>query len=102
MDNNTIQQQLVQWKQKYYQALSDLEQQKDFESLLRLSLSRLSLAAQGLDPTLDTQLESLRNALRKKSQEQKTIQDILEKMQKTIIRMELNKKPTSNYWRSNS
>lgn len=91
MDINTSQQQLTQWKQKYYQSLSDLEQQKEFDALLRRSLSRLALAAQGLDPALDTQLNSLRINLRKQSQEQAEIEHILEKMEKTIIRIEQNK-----------
>jgi diguanylate cyclase len=93
MDNNAIQQQLNQWKQKYYQALSDIEQQKDFDSLLRRSLSRLALAAQGLDPALDTQLDALRNNLRRKSQEQKEIEHILEEMEKALLNIEQNKTP---------
>ncbi len=91
MDKNTIQQQLAQWKQKYYQALSDIEQQKDFDALLRRSLSRLALAAQGLDPALDKQLDRLRANLRKTNHEQKEIASILEKMEKTIIQMEQDK-----------
>ena len=91
MDINTIQQQLNQWKDKYYRSLSDLEQQKEFDDLLRRSLSRLSLAAQGLDPTLDKQLDTLRATLRKKGQEKREIQRLLEKMEKTIIRIEQSK-----------
>ena len=54
MDNDKSQQQVAKWKEKYYQSLSDLEQRKDTDALLRRSLSRLTLIAKGLDPELDS------------------------------------------------
>ena len=66
MDNDKSQRQVSKWKEKYYQSLSDLEQHKDSDALLRRSLSRLAFVAQGLDPELDSQLNALRNNLRKK------------------------------------
>jgi diguanylate cyclase len=91
MDNNAIQQQLTQWKNKYYQSITELEQQQQHDTLLRRSLGRLALVAQGLDPSLDPHLSSLRQTLRKKDQEQHQIEYILEKIDDTIIKMENNK-----------
>jgi|GEM_PF-2237387 len=64
MYNDKIQQQLSQWKQKYYKSITELEQQQQLDTLLRRSLA---LIAQGLDSTLDSHLSSLRTSLRKKS-----------------------------------
>ena len=66
MANNDVVQQLEEWKQKYYQSITDLEQQQSYDELLQRSLARLALAAQGLDSKLDTQLTSLRKELRSK------------------------------------
>jgi len=87
---NDITQQLEEWKQKYYQSITDLEKQQSYDELLQRSLGRLALAAQGLDPSLDKQLKSLRSVLRGKS-DQVEIEHILEKMEKAIARMESNK-----------
>ncbi len=56
------------WKLKYFRHLERYEQEEaswqKTEELLRRSLSRVSLAAEGLDPELDTQLQGLRKAIR--------------------------------------
>jgi len=87
---NDITQQLEEWKQKYYQSITDLENQQTYDELLQRSLGRLALAAQGLDPALDKQLKSLRSVLRGKS-DQVEIEHILEQMEKAIPRMESGK-----------
>jgi len=87
---NDITQQLEEWKQKYYQSITDLEKQQTYDELLQRSLGRLALAAQGLDPALDRQLKSLRSVLRGKSDQIK-IEHILEQMEKAIARMESSK-----------
>ncbi len=60
--------QALQWKKKYFSALEKLEhveqQSADTETLLRRSLSRISLALDGFDSQLDKQLDSLRNSIR--------------------------------------
>ncbi len=60
--------QALQWKKKYFSALEKLEQieQKsaDDDTLLRRSLSRISLALDGFDNQLDKQLDKLRNDIR--------------------------------------
>lgn len=87
MTDDTASQQLEEWKQKYYASISALEQQQSYDELLQRSLGRLALAAQGLDPALDTQLKSLRDVLRGKKDQQE-IQQILHKMEKAITQME--------------
>jgi diguanylate cyclase len=86
MDNETIKQQLNQWEKKYYKSITDLEERKELDILLRRSLSRLALVAQGIDSTLDTHLSSLRSSLRNKNQKQ--LELLLEKIDETIIKME--------------
>ncbi|MCL4315550.1 MAG: hypothetical protein M1527_01550 [Gammaproteobacteria bacterium] len=56
------------WKQKYYDSLEQIEkkerQWQDVEGLLRRGIARLTLAARGVNDTLDRELERLRNAIR--------------------------------------
>jgi diguanylate cyclase len=56
------------WKQKYLDSLDNLERQEKHwrasESLLKQGLTRVALAAEGLDPQLDTDLSLLRETLR--------------------------------------
>lgn len=56
------------WRQKYYTTLEKTEaKQHEWESLekmLRRCISRLALAADGIHPDVDVQLESLRKAVR--------------------------------------
>tara|TARA_R110002049_G_scaffold262028_1_gene438109 strand:+ start:411 stop:2045 length:1635 start_codon:yes stop_codon:yes gene_type:complete len=87
MADDIASQQLEEFKQKYYASLTSLEQQQDYDELLQRSLGRLALAAQGLDPALDTQLKSLRDVLRGKQDQQK-MQFVLNKMEKAITQME--------------
>lgn len=60
--------QALQWKKKYFSALEKLEQAEqksaDDDTLLRRSLSRISLALDGFDGPLDKQLDKLRNDIR--------------------------------------
>jgi len=57
-----------QWKQRYFAALEEHEKKekesKNAQAALRRSISRLSLAADGVNAKLDTQLEHLRNTVR--------------------------------------
>lgn len=59
------------WKQKYFNALEDLERQEvrwtELEKLLRRSISHLSLLGDGLDSELDDALNTLRNRIRNES-----------------------------------
>ncbi len=57
-----------QWKQKYYAQLDELEQkEKDWEqleSILKRTISRISLAAEGQNPSLDRHLSTLRQSIK--------------------------------------
>jgi diguanylate cyclase len=71
------------WKQKYFTSLEDLEAREkqllETESLMRHSLTRLSLAAAGIDAALDEQLEKFRKRVRggaDNAQLQRLIDDI--------------------------
>jgi len=73
------------WKKKYFTSLEDLElrekQLAETESVMRHSLTRLSLAAAGIDASLDEQLEKFRKQLRSgadKVQLQRLIEGISE------------------------
>lgn len=61
-------QDMEHWRQKYYATLEKAEtKQHEWESLekmLRRCISRLALAADGIHPDIDTQLENLRKAVR--------------------------------------
>lgn len=90
MSNDDAAKQLKEWKKKYYESISSLEKQQSYEDLLQRSLGRLALAAQGLDPSLDTQLNSLRKISRRKNNH-KEMQTTLDQMEKAIARMEVAK-----------
>ena len=71
------------WKQKYLTSLDHIEarekQLAETENLMRHSLTRLSLAAAGIDPVLDEQLEKFRKVVRSgadKASLQRLIDDI--------------------------
>lgn len=57
-----------QWKRKYYTSLERFESKETewatIDALLRRSISRLTLAADGISGSLDEQLERLRNTIR--------------------------------------
>lgn len=91
MANDDTVQQIDEWKQKYYQSITELEKQQSYDDVLQRSLGRLALAAQGLDDDLDTQLKSLRHVLRRNSDQSK-IQTILELMEQAIAKMDASVK----------
>lgn len=87
--------QAAQWKRRYYDSLEQLEKKEKLwlrsEDLLRRAISRLTLAAEGLDNTLDGQLESLRNAFRDKADGSVLYQRV-EAMSDTLLRLDQKKK----------
>ena len=80
-----------QWKRKYYESLETIEQKeqrwKQLEEVLRKTISRLALAADGLDATLDKQLRDLRNAIRDRVSEAVLMQRI-EVVSRTLVRLD--------------
>jgi len=68
VDSDTEAAEAEQWKRKYFDQLEQLEarekQWQQADELLRKTISRLTLAAEGQDETLDRQLREVRNAIR--------------------------------------
>ena len=52
------------WKQKYLECVDELETKQRADEVLRKAISRLTLAADGRDAQLDSQLEKVRHAIR--------------------------------------
>ncbi len=90
-DNN------LQWKQKYYDSLDDLEEREKkwqaLEDLFKQAISRLTLAAEGSSKSLDNSLGDLRTAIRK-GKDNRAIQLILENVSKEIIKLDKMSKGT--------
>ena len=79
------------WQGKYYDSLETFEikekQWTDVEDLLRRTLSRLTLAAEGADDTLDHQLKELRDAIRDREDSQRLGRRI-EAMTRTLMKLD--------------
>lgn len=80
-----------QWKRKYYDSLESIEQKerrwRQVEDILRKTISRLTLAADGLDATLDQQLRELRNAIRDRVDEN-VLMHRIEVMSQALVRLD--------------
>lgn len=89
--------QAEQWKRRYYDSVEQLEQREKTwgraEDLLRRAISRLTLAAEGLDQGLDEQLLAVRNAFRDKA-ESSVLYQRVEAMSDTLLRLEQAKQGT--------
>ena len=84
-----------QWKQKYLASLDSLERtQQQYQGqveLLRKGLVRVSLAADGLDPALDQQLELLRELLRK-DQGKEQLAPLIQQLEVSIVGLDDRRK----------
>lgn len=84
-DNN------LQWKQKYYDSLDDIERREkqwaDLEDLFKQAISRLTIAAEGNSKSLDNDLGQLRTAIRK-GKDNRAIELILESVSKEIVKLD--------------
>jgi diguanylate cyclase len=89
MDNQ--QDELQNWKQKYFDAVGDLEtrekQWAEIEQALRHGLTRISLASDGSDEELNHQLEALRVEIRK-GRPSEALQAQLEVISDSILRLD--------------
>lgn len=85
----------IQWKQKYYAGLDDLEQRekecKELENLFKQAISRLTLAAEGNNKLLDEDLKQLRTAIRT-GKDNHFIESILENVSRKIIKLDRKEK----------
>ena len=79
------------WQGKYYDSLETFEKKEkqwaEVEDLLRRTLSRLTLAAEGSDDALDRQLKELRDAIRDREDSGRLGQRI-QAMTRTLVKLD--------------
>lgn len=79
------------WKRKYYDALEQSESKEkqwaQADDLLRHTLSRLTLAADGQDSTLDQQLKGLRDAIRDRA-DSRILRQRIDVMSESLVRLD--------------
>ncbi len=84
-----------QWKRKYFDQLEDAEskekQWQKADELLRKTISRLTLAADGQNDLLDKQLRDLRNAIRDRVSSAQ-LQKAIDAMSSTMVKLERERK----------
>lgn len=89
IDDDT--QEAEQWKKKYFTQLEDSESKEkqwhEADELLRKTISRLTLAADGLDDVLDQQLLDLRNAIRDRATTLQ-LRSLVDSMSRTLARLD--------------
>ena len=93
----TEQSEAEQWKRQYFDQLQELEtrekQWRQSDDLLRKTISRLTVAADGQDENLDRQLVELRNAIRDRA-DSVQLQAAIDGMSNALIR--LDRKPNTS------
>ena len=91
MDTDTGASEAEQWKRKYFDQLEQLEakekQWQQADELLRKTISRLTLAADGQDENLDRQLRELRDAVRD-SASTVQLQALVDAMSSALIKLD--------------
>ncbi len=95
MDIDTETSEAEQWKRKYFDQLAQLEtkekQWQQADELLRKTISRLTLAADGQDENLDRQLRELRNAIRDRASSLQ-LQTVIDAMSSALIKLDRQRK----------
>jgi diguanylate cyclase len=98
LDIDTEASETEQWKRKYFDQLEQLEdkekQWQQADDLLRKTISRLTLAADGQDENLDRQLRELRNAVRDHASSLQ-LQTVIDAMSSTLIKLDRQHKPAA-------
>ncbi len=88
-----------QWKRRYFDQLEDAErkekQWQQADDLLRKTISRLTLAADGQDDKLDRQLRDLRNAIRDRASSAQ-LQKAIDAMSTTLVKLENERKQVAD------
>jgi diguanylate cyclase len=88
------------WKNRYYEALEDLEGKekkwREAERLLRQLISRLTLAADTRHEELSGQLKELRNSVRD-GRDVLQLRDLIEKIYENVAQLERMRKKDSQY-----
>lgn len=87
------------WKKKYFTSLEGIESKEralnEIEGVLRLALSRLTLAAEGVDKGLDQQLSELRKTARGSFDKQR-LERLIEAISDTVKRLDKNRSRSAN------
>ncbi|GAB6042920.1 GGDEF domain-containing protein [Endothiovibrio diazotrophicus] len=80
------------WKEKYEESIDRLQrgerQWRQTEELLHKALSRISIAAEGLDPRLDQELRELRNAIRGHRTDESKLYPLIDRLSETLAGVE--------------
>jgi diguanylate cyclase len=80
------------WKQKYLDSLEHTEiREKQFQhlsALFRQGMSRVALAAQGQDPQLDKELNTLRKLITSNNTEPQQLEAIIEALSLSVSRLD--------------
>lgn len=88
------------WKNRYYEALEDLEikekKWREVERLLRQLISRLTLAADTRHDELSSQLKELRNSVRD-GRDILQLRDLIENISENVAQLERMRKKESEY-----
>ncbi|HFD79479.1 MAG TPA: GGDEF domain-containing protein [Gammaproteobacteria bacterium] len=91
MDPDNDSGQSAEWKKKYFEQLELYERQekewRELDQLLRKAVSRLALAADGLDKALDEQLRDLRAAVRDQ-EDTARLRSCIDRMSRTLVRLD--------------
>jgi diguanylate cyclase len=91
VDTDKSAQEAAQWKSKYFDHLEESERKEkqwnEADDLLRKTISRLTLAADGVDQTLDKQLRDLRNAIRDRASTAQ-MRHLVEDMSRTLVKLD--------------
>ncbi len=84
------------WKRRYYDSLEQAERRerewRRTEDALRTAISRLSLAADGLDPALDERLAGVRRAIRERA-DAGALQQELERLSAALVDLDAGRGP---------
>lgn len=84
------------WREQFIELSHELEQQKSYEQLLQRGLSRLALAANGMDGCLDPHLDALRKNLRASVTDKAEVEKILAEIESAITAMDAKKASKSH------
>jgi len=84
------------WREQFIELSHELEQQKSYEQLLERGLSRLALAANGMDVCLDPHLGALRKNLRASVTDKAEVEKILAEIESAITVMDAKKASKSD------
>jgi len=91
MTTDTQVEQDTEWKQKYFDKLEEFDRNQvawsNAEDLLRRTIVRLALAAQGLDAELDVELDRIRAAIRDHV-DHRVLSDNIDTLSKALVRLD--------------